>query len=247
MLRNKLLFLLFILFIAPGTAIYSQPSATVHLTGGFSLPVGSLKGTFGPTSSTFTTNNPDTNTYYMKTGYGFGIVVRKAFGKEKHFELTGGLSFNLFHQNVEYSSADTAVSIYNKMNITTVSAGAAWSFLPTNRHLCPYAGASIDASVFSGSLVYTFLTTTNTQNMWVEVRLGLTLDAGIDFPIQNNVGAVIGTKYCITNIIGKNYKQDSQIHYGLNDAEHTVDNVTTPARTISYLQFYGGISFYFGR
>ncbi|MGA2668989.1 MAG: outer membrane beta-barrel protein [Ignavibacteria bacterium] len=247
MLRNKLLFLLFISCIAPGTALYSQPSAIIQLTGGYSLPVGSLKGTFGSTSSTFTTNNPDTNTYYMKTGYGYGLFLKKAFGKAKHFELTAGLSFNLFHQNVEYSSVDTSVSISKKMNITTFSVGAEWSFLPKNRHFCPFAGASFDVNIFSGSLISTFISTTNTTNLWSQLRFGVNFGGGIDFPIQQNVGAVIGAKYFIANILGKKFQQDSQLNYGLNDAEHTINNVSTPARTIAFLQFYGGISFYFGK
>jgi hypothetical protein len=234
---------------------YSQPSAIFQFTGGYSMPVGSMRGTFGSTSSTFMVNNPDTNSYYMKMGYGYGLLLKKAFGKEKHFELTAGLFFNLFHRNIDYTSNDTTATISDKINITTVSIGAEWSFLPKNRHFCPFAGATFDANIFSGSLTSVLSGTstsvlvsqTNTRNLLSQLRFGISFGGGIDFPIQQNVGAVIGTKYYITNILGKKFQTNDLLNYGLNDAAHTINNVNTPARTIAFFQFYGGISFYFGK
>jgi opacity protein-like surface antigen len=209
---------------------YSQPSAIFQFTGGYSMPVGSMRGTFGSTSSTFMVNNPDTNSYYMKMGYGYGLLLKKAFG-------------------------NTTATISDKINITTVSIGAEWSFLPKNRHFCPFAGATFDANIFSGSLTSVLSGTstsvlvsqTNTRNLLSQLRFGISFGGGIDFPIQQNVGAVIGTKYYITNILGKKFQTNDLLNYGLNDAAHTINNVNTPARTIAFFQFYGGISFYFGK
>jgi hypothetical protein len=227
---------------------HSQPKATFQFTGGYSMPVGSLRGDFGSTSITFTEHNPDTNSYYMKTGYGYGLVFKKAFGKERHLEIVGGLYFNLFQQSVDYNtSTDSSVSVKLRMNITSLSLGAEWAFMPKNRHINPFVGVTLDGNLFSGSLVEAFLTITNTMNLWSALRLGATFNAGIDIPFQQNVGVVIGTRYCFANLIGKSYREDNLINYGLNDAEHTINNIYYPARTIKFLQFYGGISFYFGR
>ena len=253
--KTKLFLLLLIGCLAFDTITYSQPSGIFQFTVGYSMPVGSMRGTFGSTSSTFMVNNLDTNSYYIKSGYGYGLLVKKAFGKEKHFELTAGLFFNLFNQNIEYTSTDSSVSISNKMNITTVSVGAEWSFLPKNHHFCPFAGATFDVSIFSGSLTSilsgsstsVLVSQTNTMNLWSQLRFGVSFGGGIDFPIQQNVGAVIGTKYYITNLLGKKSQTNDLLHYGLNDASYTTNNVTLPARTIAFLQFYGGISFYFGK
>lgn len=227
--------------------VYSQPSAILQFYGGYSLPTGDFKGTFGPTHATFTSGNPDSNTYFMKTGYNYGISLKKLFGKKKNLFLTGELSFNLFHQNVDYNlNTANPENMRLRINVTSVYLGAGWFFNP-RKGINPFVELGLIASYFSGTLD-DILATVDTQHLLRgTIRLGFEGGAGVDIPIQYNVGLAFGAKYSLANIIGKSYEKDDAQNYSLNDKEHVQDNSNHPSRNITYFQFYGGVSFYFGR
>ena len=67
--------------------------------------------------------------------------------------------------------------------------------------------------------------------------------AGVDVKLSKNVGVVIGGKYAFANLFGKDSTESTSTTYGLNDKETT----TMKARKMAYLQFYAGVSFYFGQ
>lgn len=226
---------------------YSQPTFILQFHGGYSQPTGDFKGTFGPTLATFTSGNPDSNTYYMKTGFNYRLSIKKLLGKKRNLFLSGELSFNLFHQNADYNlNTSYPENMKLKINITSVYFGAGWFFSP-KRGLDPFVELGLLASYFSGSLD-DILNTVDTQHLLRGTfRLGVQGGAGIDIPIQYNVGLVLGTKFSFVNLIGKSYQVDDAQNYSLNDKEYADNNGVHPARNITFLQFYGGISFYFGR
>ena len=76
---------------------------------------------------------------------------------------------------------------------------------------------------------------------------GVNVVAGVDVTLHNNIGVVVGAKYSFANLIGKNYEADTRTKYNLNDDSYTLNDISHPSRNITFLQFYGGISFYFGR
>lgn len=245
---HKSFFLIIIFAVVFGHSLsaLSQPSAILQFYGGYSLPTGDFKGTFGSTLATFT-SNPDSNTYFMKTGYCYGISLKKLFGKKKNLYLSGELSFNLFHQNVDFNlNTSNPENMKLRINVTSVNLGAGWFFNP-KKGLNPFVELGLIASYFSGTLD-DILATIDTQHLLRGTfRLGFQAGAGVDVPIQYNVGLAFGTKFSFANIIGKSYEIDDAQNYGLNDKEHTINNSIYPARNITFLQFYGGVSFYFGR
>jgi opacity protein-like surface antigen len=79
-------------------------------------------------------------------------------------------------------------------------------------------------------------------------RFGIALGGGLDFAFSKNVGAVIGVKYNIANLIGKDSATSTTTgEYTLIDKEFTVGNITIPSKNISYIQLYAGVSFFLGQ
>jgi hypothetical protein len=233
-------------FLCLNVPVYSQPKAILEIYVGYSLPTGDLKGTFGPTLETFT-SNPDSNTYFMKSGYSFAFGLKELYGKKKNFFLSAQLGFNVFHQNVDYNlNTSTPENMQLTMRITSLYVGAGWLFNP-RKGINPWVEFGLLGSYFSGVLD-DILNTINTQHFLRHtVRLGVQGEAGIDIPINNNVGVIFGTKLSFANIIGKSYEPDDAQNYSLNDKEHVENNATYPTKNITYYQFFGGVSFYFGR
>ncbi len=92
-----------------------------------------------------------------------------------------------------------------------------------------------------------------------ESRIGVIANGGVDIKLNSSIGAVIGVKYALTNLIGKKTEIRNTTVNTLTDDEETGTssfrelglndeaNSSNPAKTLNYLQFYAGVSFYFGR
>lgn len=243
--RVRFMYRFFILGLLFSTVSFAQPKATIQFFGGYSLPLADLKGKFGDNQSSFTGNgNPDTNTYFMSYGINYGLSYKKPFFvKGGNFNLVGSIIFNAFAQAKDYDS----VNVKLKQNILTIALGAEWQFSPKKGKIDPFAGIDITGSVFNGSLTQTYPTTTYTNNLKAAFRIGFMVGGGIDFMLHQSVGAVIGAKYVFANLIGKNYTKDAGTNYYLSDAQHTVGSAVYPAKNVRFIQFYGGVSFYFGK
>jgi hypothetical protein len=247
-LNKKLIFLLFFAVIL--NVSYSQPTGIVHLKAGISIPLPDLAGTFGETREQFTGNgNPDSNTYFMKAGLSYGLAFKVPINRKKlPINITGSLMNSNFSQKKEYSQDTSYVNVNLIQNITTLSAGLEYSFAGKKTKINPFAGAEFTVNFFSGVYTEQYVDKTDTKDLKNTVRAGVQFSAGSEFVLHNNVGILLEAKYCIANLIGKSYKQDSQLIYNLNDAEHTDENgATWKAKTISYYELLAGVSFYFGR
>jgi hypothetical protein len=236
-MRIKILILLILL---SAENIYSQPRFTMQFTGGYSVPLPDLKGEFGPTRATFTENNPDTATFYITNGLNFGVYGKKAFGKSGNLRVVGAIIFNYFFQANEYNDSIGIVTNKLKLNILAITLGGEWSLISKNSKINPFAGADLMLNFFSGSFHQEEGSTTADYTLQSETRLGVQLGGGVDFKFSYNIGSVIGLKYSIANLVGKSGGTDVGSTYALADERYG------KSRTISYLQFYGGVSFYFG-
>jgi outer membrane protein W len=245
-MKYKLIILLAILAI--NSVSYSQPTATVQFFGGYSLPMGDYGGTFGETRETFTGNgNPDSNTYFMKSGFSYGIFVKIPIKKRSSFSIIGGICFNNFGQSKEYSDSTTSVSVVLKQSLLGITIGSQYDFGGRKSKIKPFLGAEFSGNFFDGKYTEDYIDSLETFEQDAAFRLGVNVTAGVDITVHNNIGVIIGTKFSYANLIGKSYKGDTRAAYNLNDGSHTLNNVNYPSRYITYLQFYGGMSFYFGR
>lgn len=252
MTKKIAFFLVFSTFSLTGV-LYSQPAATVQLFGGVSFPLPDLKGDFGTTRQQFTGNgNPDSNTYFMKSGFNYGLAFKLPINRKKlpYLNATGSLTINSFGNDITYNIADTNY-ITSDLNQTLISFGTGLEYNLAGKKTIvnPYAGIEMIMTLFSGeySEFDKYLATTTTFKLIHTVRIGFRVNAGIDWVLHNNVGANIGARYTYANLIGKSSGKDEQLKYYLNDGERVDQGTTYPARNITYLQIFGGVSFYFGR
>jgi hypothetical protein len=227
---------------------FSQPTGTVQMIVGYSLPMPDLKGSFGETRATFTGGgNPDSNTYFMKSGINYGIFVKLPLARKSNFNFKGGIAFNVFSNSTTYSDSIETVNIDLSQSILGITLGTEYIFMDKNSRVNPFIDGEIAVNFFSGKYTEEYLNVTNTLNLNSTIRLGIQVGGGVDFVLHNNVGALIGAKYGIANLIGKSYQANTQKDYNLNDAAYSEGGSNYPSRSITFLQFYGGVSFYFGR
>ncbi len=220
---------------------FSQPQLKVHLTGGYNLPLPDFKG-----EQTFSTMEKDT--YGMKSGFNAGADVKYYLGKKRNVGITLGLNYNMFSNNVDSSIGGTTYNQKNKINIFQAALGVEYNFMPKGKTQ-PFLGLGFTGNFFSGSSKLDPTLTGYTETTYKSAsRFGIKVGGGLDFKLSKSVGAVIGFDYNIANLIGKDSDTTTvlgQTEFPLNDKEFTKNGVTTKARSISYLNVYAGVSFFF--
>ncbi len=246
-IMRKIALALFFAFLAL-PAIFSQPKITVNLTGGYNLPLPHLKGDVS-------SETERDNTYLIKSGFNGGITGKYALDKKGMFRITLGASYNRFSGEGSYVHTNK-IAIHTQMNIITAGVGAEYAFMPKGK-TNPFLGIDFTGNFFSGEIeqIVTAPSTvdhddigTTTTKINSASRFGIAIGGGADFALSKTIGALIGFKYSIANLIGKSYTETPGVgNTGLNDKEHTHGTETISSRNISFLQIYGGVSFYFCR
>ncbi|MBS1519280.1 MAG: outer membrane beta-barrel protein [Bacteroidetes bacterium] len=257
---RKLFFLLFIVILCSSVSVSAQPKITIHLTGGYGVPLGDFK--------VDVPNDPnkrldaDDLPYYTKQLVTFGADGKLALGKKGNARVVLGLSYNQFSNNTNGTfRIDTAnggtlgqVNFKPHVNIFSVYLGGEWAFRP-NEKINPFVGAGLAGNFFGGDFkfgqsVYTKGAYRTELQMKSETRIGIVFDGGVDFRISDNIGAIAGIKYHLINAIGKGSDDESEIaadEVDLGDKEHVRDDGTnSPSKSLSSFNGYLGVSFYFG-
>lgn len=242
---HLILFLFAIVFCITSNT-YSQPKLTLNVTGGYTLAMQDFSSTI-VSSDTADDNWP----YKNKSGFNFGLDGKLAIGKKGNFRVVFGGTYNMFKQTGSIVNPDdgSTISLTTKMNILAIALGGEWAFQPTKK-VNPFLGLDFTVNFFSGSFatvpsVVAFQRT----NMKSETRIGIQFGGGIDFKLSKQVGAIVGVKYHLVNLIGVGADDSTQVaanEIDLGDKAHTEGGVSVAARSIGYLQAYVGVSFYFG-
>lgn len=218
---------------------YSQPQLKVHLTGGYNVPLPDLKGDL-------TDSADQVNTFGMKNGFNAGADVKYFLGKKRNVGITLGLTYNSFSNSVD----STAGTYKGKLNDFSAALGIEYSFLPKGKTQ-PYLGLEFTGNFFSGE--GKFVPTSGAETKFTlksASRFGIAIGGGIDFAFSKSVGANIGVKYHMANLIGKDYDSTVSVNsteYPLNDKEFTSGSFTSPSKNISYIQLSAGVSFFFNQ
>lgn len=208
---------------------FSQPQVKVHVTGGYNLPLPDLKGEYPA----------DTNSMLQKSGFNAGADVKYYLGKKRNVGITLSGAYNSF------SSGDislTGGSFITKVNIIAIGLGVEYSFMPKGK-TNPFLGAEFTGNFFSGKTKTTPTGGTETEaTMKSASRFGIGVGGGLDFTFNKSIGAVVGVKYNMANLIGKDSVTSTvNNEYTLIDKETSV----TKSKNLSYLQIYAGVTFSF--
>lgn len=213
---------------------FAQPRLVVHVTGGYSLPLPDLAGTWPDDL----TKNPQP--LMMKSGYNIGADGKFYVDKKlRSIGITLSLAYMSFSTgDLADTTTGSSLTYNNKLNSFTVGIGAEYKFL-TKKKAQPFVGVEFTGNFLSGK----FTPSTGTEyTLKSTSRFGLTFGAGVDININKNVGIVAGGKYALLNLIGK--KDTSETASGTEIPLWDKAYGSVNARNLSYLQFYAGVSFY---
>lgn len=235
---------------------YSQTKWNLTFTGGYSLPVADLKGNFPDTLGINSILNFEKSlTLLTSGGFNIGAIAKYCVDTTGKARVTGGFNYNSFTGSKDYSRNPGTLTYKNKVNIFTISLGAEYGLFPKKK-INPFIGLDVALNFYSGKIEALGDTSFTVQRK-SESRLGVIATAGADIKLNKSIGVVVGVKYALTNLIGKKTELTSVTlpitddeepgsstskELGLNDEENT----NNPSKTLNYLQFYAGISFYFG-
>jgi len=230
---------------------FSQKKFTAQFYGGYSIPVADFKGSY-PDSLTYI-NYRTAKTLLTSYGINFGVKGKFIVDSSGSQALTLGAEYNSFTGNKDYPGQ----SYKNKVNIFTFNAGIEYAINPSNK-IVPFAGLDLAANFFSGKSEGSGDSTV-ILNRKSETRFGVIAGAGVDIKMWNSAGIVFGVKYSLTNLIGK---KSESVNTGIpsitdieNEGSTTGSEVPlndetvsgNPGKSINFIQFYLGVSYYFGK
>jgi hypothetical protein len=239
---------------------YSQSKWQFSLTGGYSLPVSDLKGSFADTlARTGGIDFTNQANYLVNKGYNVGITGRYTVDTSGTAIITAGMVYNWFSQTKDYSRPSGLTRTFaNKLNIFSFTAGAEYDIQPAKK-VNPFIGLELAVNFFSGGIKGSG-DTTFTIDRSSETRFGINANAGINIRIKKNFSIIIGAKYCFNNLFGKQHDNVTLTTPGNTDTEQNpgTSSITSlplndggigalQAKQIIHLQFYAGVSLSFGK
>jgi len=243
---NTLVIVLVLLFATAGlkAQTFPVPNLILHLHAGYTFCLPDLKGNFP--GDIVEGKNP--TPYFIKNGFNFGADVKYLVDKKRTFGIMLDLTYSMLSSGdigVTDTSLGLGQGVYrNDMGIFTIGVGAEYDFAP-KRPANPFVNVMFSTNIFGGKTKYDRSDggASTSATMSSAVRFGVLFGAGVDVKLSKNIGIVIGGKYAFANLFGKDSTASTVNTYGLNDKETT----TEKSRKIAYVQFYAGVSLYFGQ
>ncbi|MDD5360866.1 MAG: outer membrane beta-barrel protein [Ignavibacteria bacterium] len=239
---KKVLVLLVLAIMAFSFGNAQAQKIKLNIIGGYSMPMPDLKGTF-PDDIT-----KDPTPYMMKKGFNVGGVGKYFFDKKNSIGVTLSVLYNSFSQSVDNPYGSTNLEITNdkfKMNMWQIGLGGEYR-LPLKGAITPFIDVDFTANFIGGDMTETNLYGGTTNYSYKRAtRFGLNAGAGIEINASKEFTFVIGAKYQMFNLIGKDTTLTGlgNNQYGLNDKEYTIGGIKSSARNITAIQIYGGFSY----
>lgn len=247
---NTLVVVLMLLFAASGVKAqtYAVPKWNIHFTGGYTMTLPDLKGTFPGDLQSGKNPTP----YFVNSGFNAGADIKYFVDKKSTFAVLLSLTYTgLSSGDIGVSDLDSNSILgigsgtwRSNMNIFTIGVGAEYDFAP-KRPANPFVNVQFTTNIIGGNTKFEKsggFVDSYARDMSSAVRFGAMFGAGVDVKLSQNVGVVIGGRYAFANLFGKDSTANTSTTYGLNDKETT----TMKSRKMAYLQFYAGVSLYFG-
>ncbi len=213
--------------------VYAQ-KVKLNVIGGYSMPMGELKGEYPTDIGT----NPAK--YYTKAGFNVGGIGKFYFDKKNSVGVTLSVLYNNFSNSVDNAFLTEKNA---KFKVSAVETGLGLEYrVPLKGWIVPFVGAEFTANFITGSYSTTNIyDAVDEYSMKTATRFGMNAGLGFEFLAMPNVTFVVGAKYQMFNMLGKDttFSNLGQKEYGLNDKEYGLNN----ARNLGAIQIYGGFSY----
>jgi len=229
--------LLAVLTVLISVSIQSQPKFILDFDLEYGWPVSSFKDwrpSIGYTSID--------ESHGLKFGLGFSGHFKYAFTRSRDLRLTGGLTLNRF-LNQSFSRFASAHTDNTDMYIFSPAAGIEYGVNPLGK-LAPFAGIELTGSLLTGGMNWAPYingsTNIDINSTW---RFGLQLGIGANYNFTKKIALVVGLKYHLVNLAGKN-ADTSTLGSGtvnLNDEGYTYRNTDYGQTDINYVKIYLGV------
>jgi len=217
------------------------PEIILNLFGGYIQPLSQFKGDL------FNFSTSDTSSqylsYYQKWGFDIGFNVKFPIDRSARFRVMLSLLYSKFYQNG--TDITGSYDVKPRFNIFQVGLGGEWAF-PYFQKVIPFINTNFTASILDGSteIINTSLSYDLVRNYNPATRYGVSIGTGAEYIINSDVGVIAGINYNISNLIGRAYNTTGG--HDINDASFTNYGKNIDTKTISFLNFYAGLSVYLG-
>ncbi|MCE1164139.1 MAG: PorT family protein [Bacteroidetes bacterium] len=206
----------------------------LNVIGGYSMPMGELKGVYPDDIGT------DPEKYFTKAGFNVGGVGKYYFDKKNSIGVTLSVVYNKFNNSVD--NPDLATKNI-KFSVSNVEAGLGLEYrLPLKGWFIPFVGAEFTANFITGSTDITNIyDAVDSWGMKGATRFGMNGGIGFEMLAMPNVSFVVGAKYQMFNLIGKDTIMTNlgAKEYGLNDKAYGIHS----ARNLGAIQIYAGVNY----
>ncbi|MBI5402632.1 MAG: outer membrane beta-barrel protein [Ignavibacteriae bacterium] len=208
-----------------------------------------------------------------KTGFYINGTAKINVDKYDVFRLVGSLSFSSFNSfqptKSGYIPVFTTTYIQQRpidydysLNNFGLALGVEVAPTAFTKVVSPFVGANLTFNFLNAKLSRTTGPNDSTSFNVTDFRMGLNLNAGVEFRVNPQWGFVLGAKYDFGNLLFKNIDRTGMYEWGrtnasINDEEgyYTANiydplglpyrsNVKNEAKTLNWATFYIGVNFY---
>lgn len=218
-------------------------------------------------------SNLMTTNYGAKTGFYINGTAKINVDKYETFRLVGSLSFSVFNafQPTKTGYIGVLTSSYIQQrpidydySLSNFGIGLGLEVAPLafTKVVSPFVGANLTFNFLNAKLSRTTGPSDSTSISFNDFRMGLNLNAGLEFRVNPQWGFVLGAKYDFGNLLFKNTDRNGLIEWGRTNASfndetgYITSNIYDPlgapyrndmkttSKTINWATFYIGVNFY---
>jgi len=234
----------------------------IDVNGGFALPVMDLAGgdglmgfwnfyNYGMSSGINTSINTKMSVYTTKMTQ---LRIYLLLGYS-HFSTEDNAAYNVKVASYGWPQGfipqQTSGTSYLRLNMPNLAFGLEYAVYTDRKNTSSFNfGGDFATHIITGRVYDTPLSggeTFNTINS--SLRFGFGVNITYAYKFDNNVGFHVGTRFTMPNLFGKSSELTNDPGYiSLLDKENSVYNsLLSTSRSMAYLNFFGGMSFYIGK
>ncbi|MFA5404722.1 MAG: hypothetical protein WC358_07290 [Ignavibacteria bacterium] len=218
-------------------------------------------------------SNLMTTNYGAKTGFYINGTAKINIDKYETVRLVGSLSFSAFNAFQPTKSGyipyitqsylmQRPIDYDYSLNNFGLAIGVEVAPLAFTKIVSPFVGANLTFNFLNAKLSRTTGPSDSVNITFTDFRMGMNLNAGIEFRVNPQWGFLVGAKYDFGNLLFKNTDRSSMQEWGTSNASFNDEqgyissnlydppgspfrtNIKTTGKTMNWATFYIGVNFY---